>query len=466
MQNTVATLWDKACGHLRQAVSEDVYDRWISVIRPISCEKDRLTLGVANDFYLLWLEEHYLPLIRTAIAAAGGSPLSILLTVDPSLPDTDERPRGMEDAEKPLSSEAAPDRPLKTRKETRQGGGAVVSMPLNPNLTFDSFVVGPSNHFAHAAALAVAQSPAQAYNPLLVYGGSGLGKTHLMQAIAHQVLHARSSAKVAYVTSEAFVNEYIDALLKKRLPDFRKRYRRADILLIDDIHFLAGKDQMQEEFFHTFNALRDRHKQIILTCDRPAREVPGLTPRLVSRFEWGLVTELERPDLETRIAILRKKAEGMHFDVSADVIQFIAERVRSNIRQLEGALIRAASYASLTGQPLAVDGLENLLRGTIDPETRDAPSCEAVQRAVAEHFDLRLSDMTSKRRPSAVALPRQVAMYLCRTLTAHSLPAIGETFARNHATVLHACRSVSSRMQSDPQLRQNVDALRHKLGVD
>ncbi len=445
------------------------------MIQPKSWESGHLTLGVANDFYMLWLEEHYLPLIEKAVAAVSGEADRVQLVVDASLPmkpedgdnageqpgDSALEPSGKSDAAPRGRKAASP----KRRPAMKPKGGSS-SMPLDPHLTFDRFVVGPSNDFAHAAALAVAQSPAQAYNPLLIYGGSGLGKTHLIQAIAHQILKDRPGSVVAYVSSETFVNEYIDALLNKKLPDFRRRYRRADALLIDDIHFLAGKEQMQEEFFHTFNALRGRHKQIILTSDRPARDVPGLTPRLVSRFEWGLVAELERPDLETRVAILHKKASDVHVPIPVEVIQFIAERIRSSVRQLEGALIRVASYASMTGRPITLDSVEALLRDTLDPECRDEPTFGAIQRAVTEHFDLRLSDMTSKRRPASVALPRQVAMYLCRTLTSQSLPAIGDAFGRNHATVLHACKTVTSRIQNDPLLRQTVGSLRYKLGAD
>lgn len=452
------SLWQAVCAQLKKKLSEDLYARWISVIRPISLRDGILELGVSNDFYLVWLEEHYLPLIRAAVAAAAASPLAIALRVDATLPAVSDTAE--EDAAVSARARSAP--PAGAR---RQAKGST-AMPLNPNLTFDRFVVGPSNSFAHAAALAVAQSPGRAYNPLLIYGGSGLGKTHLIQAIGHQVTSGSSRTVVAYVSSETFVNEFIDALLNKRLVDFRRRYRRADVLLIDDIHFLSGKEQMQEEFFHTFNALHDRHKQIILTCDRPASEIPGLTPRLVSRFEWGLVTQLERPDLETRIAILRKKAELMHVAVPDEAIAFIAEHIRSNIRRLEGALIRAASYVSLTGQRLDLRGLEHLLRDTLDGNAAETPTCEAIQRAVSEHYDLRFSDMTSKRRPAAVALPRQIAMYLCRTLTPNSLPAIGEVFGRSHATVLHACRMVNDRMRSDPQMRQSVTALRQKLGAD
>jgi chromosomal replication initiator protein len=441
-----STLWSQVCRHLGDTLSKDVFDRWIAVIEPQSFKNDTLTLSVANDFYQSWLEENYLPLIRDAITAVRGSELKIQLTVDAS------------NQTAPAPIESHPD-----RRPADHPRRAPMTMALNPKYTFDSFVVGPSNSFAHAASLAVAESPARAYNPLFIYGGVGLGKTHLMQAIGQHVL-SRAKTTVCYTSSEAFTNEYIDALQKKALVQFRKKYRGIDALLIDDIHFLAGKERMQEEFFHTFNTLFDNHKQIVLTCDRPASEIPGLEQRLVSRFEWGLVTELELPDTETRIAILRKKQEQLHLSLPDDVILYVAEHIRSNIRRLEGALIRVASYASLTGRETTLETLEYLLRDTLDQEQHEALTIEAVQRAVAEYFDIRLGDMTSRQRPQSIAFPRQVAMYLCRTMTEQSLPTIGNAFGRNHATVLHACRLVSEKAKADPALRQTMAVIKQRLG--
>ena len=335
---------------------------------------------------------------------------------------------------------------------------------LNEKYTFDSFVVGPSNHFAHAATMAVANSPAKAYNPLFLYGGVGLGKTHLMQAIGNEVASS-GRATICYISSEAFTNEYIDALQNKMLVQFRKKYRNMDLLLIDDIHFLAGKERLQEEFFHTFNALYDNHKQIVLTCDRPASEIPGLEHRLVSRFEWGLVTELELPDVETRIAILRKKRAQMKLTLGDDVISYIAEHIRSNIRRLEGALIRVASYSSLTGRTLDLEMTQKLLSDTIDQQHRQALTIEDIQRAVADYYDIRMGDMTSRKRPQAIALPRQIAMYLCRRLTNHSLPSIGNSFGRNHATVIHANKLVAKKIDSDGRFKQAIDQLTRKIGA-
>ena len=448
METQATTIWSKACKHLGDTLSKDVFDRWIAVIEPMSLKDGVMTLGVANDFYQSWLEENYLPLIRDAVQTVMGHEMQIHLAVDPA---------------KKAAATATVAETQKARVETHVQPRARVQPALNPKYTFDSFVVGSSNSFAHAASLAVAQSPARAYNPLFIYGGVGLGKTHLMHAIGHHV-QAKTRTNVCYTTCEAFTNDYIDALQKKCLVQFRKKYRGMDLLLIDDIHFLGGKERMQEEFFHTFNALFESHKQIVLTCDRPASEIPGLEQRLVSRFEWGLVTQLELPDIETRIAILRKKEEQLKLDLPDDVIQYMAEHIRSNIRRLEGALIRVASFASLTGRSLTPENVEYLLRDTLDQEQHEAVTIEAVQRTVAEYYDIRLGDMTSKQRPQAIAFPRQVAMYLCRTLTHQSLPSIGNAFGRNHATVLHACRLIGDRMKSDPSFRQTVSVLKQRLG--
>ncbi|MEM7393489.1 MAG: chromosomal replication initiator protein DnaA [Verrucomicrobiota bacterium] len=448
MDSNPSLLWSEACQHLRETLSKDVYDRWIAVIEPKTLKGNALTITVANDFYQSWLEENYLPLIKDAVKSVTGEEMEIQLSVDRDTKMT------------PPDPEPEPEKPktVARRKQPRRD-----QSPLNPKYSFDSFVVGPSNSFAHAATMAVAQSPARAYNPLFIYGGVGLGKTHLMQAIGNYV-YQKSNANICFISCEEFTNNYIDALQKKGLVQFRNKYRNTDLLMIDDIHFLGGKERMQEEFFHTFNALFDNHKQIVMTCDRPASEIPGLEHRLVSRFEWGLVTELEAPDIETRIAILRKKQEQMNLMLPDEVIEYIAEHIRSNIRRLEGALIRSASYASLTGKELTIDMLENLLRDTLDQEQAQVVNIEMIQKAVADYFDVRLGDMTSRKRPQNIALPRQVAMYLCRSMTDKSLPSIGNAFGRNHATVLHAYRLVEDRIKTDPKIRQAVSSLTQKLG--
>jgi chromosomal replication initiator protein len=446
MRKDKDTLWEEACRHLEETLPKDIFEKWIAVIQCRSVEEDRAVLVVGNDFYQSWLEEHYLPLICKALAVVSGREMRIDLTVDYSLiVDPVE-----EKKEKRLSI-----LPSKKPAETN----------LNKNYTFDAFVVGPSNQFAHAAAMASAQAPSRAYNPLFIYGDVGLGKTHLMQAIGN-FIHSKNArnGKVCYTTCESFVNEYIEALQTNSLAKFRKKYRTADALLIDDIHFLAGKDRMQEEFFHTFNAIFENHKQIVMTSDRPAGELSGLAPRLVSRFEWGLVVELESPDVETRVAILRKKCEQLNLPIDQNLLFYIADRISSNIRRLEGALIRVASYISLTGQTLDRAKLEYLLRDTLDQEQKQAVSIEKIQKAVAEHFDIRLGDLVGPKRPQNIAWPRQVAMYLARTMTDQSFPAIGESFGRNHATIVHACQLVEKRQVEDLKLRQTLALLRQRVG--
>ncbi len=443
-------IWSKACEYLKETLSKDVFDRWIAVIEARSIEDGRLTLSVANDFYQNWLEENYLPLIRDAITASTESELSVVLEVSHNLPPVVDNKISLPKPVEPSFKES-------TARTVRS------SLPLNPKYVFDTFVVGSSNSFPHAASLAVAQSPGRAYNPLFLYGGVGLGKTHLMQAIGSYVVGQQSKAKVCYITSESLLNEYIDAIQKKGLVQFRKKYRNADILLIDDIQFLGGKERMQEEFFHTFNALFDSHKQIVMTCDRPACEIPGLEHRLVSRFEWGLVTELELPDIETRVAILRNKQEQLGSKIPDEILNYLAENIKANIRRLEGALIRVVSFASLTGKAINMESVEYLLRDTLDQEQQQMITVEEIQKVVSDYFDIRMGDMTSNRRPQSIAFPRQVAMYLSREMTDHSLPTIGQAFSKNHATVMHACRTVSTKLKANSSLRQSVMVIQQKL---
>lgn len=436
------SVWDAACSILKNTLSKDVYDRWIAVIRPVSLQGNLLVLSVANDFYLSWLEDHYLPVIREALAKGACPALDVTLRVNAE-----------------LSPEPVPVPLPRPRREKNR----MLGSPLYPQHVFSSFVVGPSNNFAHASALAVAQSPGRAYNPLLIYGGSGVGKTHLLQAIGHHFFAANPTSRICYVTSETFLNDYIDSLLQKRTSEFRAKYRSSDILLIDDVQFLAAKERIMEEFFHTFNDLFVSGRQIVLTCDRPAGEVKGLEHRLVSRLEWGLVTQVEPPDLEVRLAILRQKEKAMNLRLPDPILMYIAEHIQRDIRKLEGALNRVVSYAALSSKPIDLPTVERLLRDTLDRQSLTPPSVDAIQKAVAEQFDIRLADMTSKRRPQDVAFPRQVAMYLCRTLTQQSFPAIGNAFSRNHATVLYACRMISERMKRDEQFRQTISVIRQRL---
>ena len=449
MDTNIKDLWARACELLRQKLPQDVFERWIEVIAPLEANNDTLTLSVANDFYQTWLEENYLPLITQALIASSGKQFKIRFAIDPT--KTTRTPKDTES-----HGETEPPHAAGTSR------GLHVGSALNQLYTFENFVVGPSNNFAHAAARAVSESPARAYNPLFIYGGAGLGKTHLMQAIGHYVLKHKNS-RVCYTTCEMFTNDYIDALQKQAMPQFRKKYRGIDVLLIDDIHFLAGKERMQEEFFHTFNTLHDSHKQIVMTSDRPASDIQGIEQRLVSRFEWGLVTQLEAPDVETRIAILKKKQERLGLTLPDHILVFIAENIRANIRRLEGALVRISSYLSLDPRPLGIDQLQRILRDLLDQEAVEEIRPEDVMRAVAEHFDVRLGDLTGKQRPQYIAYPRQVAMYLCRKMTRLSLPAIGSAFGRNHATVLHACRVMDEKLKADPSFEKTVALIKEKL---
>jgi chromosomal replication initiator protein len=446
MTKTSEQLWKDASNVLRGMLNPDMFSRWFAPVRPMELKDNVLILGVANEFSQIWLQDNFLSLVREAVNQSSKDPVEVRFVVTHGI---SAGPQSIKDlrSEKP----AGPNRPP-------------LDIRLNERYTFDSFVVGDNSSFAHAAALAVAQSPAKAYNPLFVYGGVGLGKTHLMQAIGHGVARSSKTKRVCYITSEQFTNDFIQAIGTSTLTKFRKKYRQADVLLIDDIQFLSGKERMQEEFFHTFNSLFDAHKQIVLSSDRPAAEIANLENRLVSRFEWGLVTELQPPALETRIAILKKKAARLDVKIPDRVIEFLAEKIRTNVRRLEGALIRVASYASLTGKEITTDSLETLLRDALHEEARHTLTVDIIQKKVAEHFDIRFADMTSRRRPQNVAFPRQVAMYLSRTLTERSLVDIGEFFGgRDHGTVLHACRLIEKRMAADQSLRQTVSYLQQAL---
>ena len=444
-------IWVAAQEMLRTMLTSDIYNLWFAPVRTSALEGDQITLEVANDFCEVWLKDNYLGLIQDVLMHACGQPLKVKFRVVAAQAGTTSI----------SESKAAKAKAVEVSEEPVATGR---DHGFNPRNTFDAFVVGNNNSFAHAAALAVAQAPGKSYNPLFLYGGVGLGKTHLLQAIGQYVVGHKKGARVAYLSSEKFTNEYIDAIQNNQLVRFRKKYRQTDVLLIDDIQFLSGKERIQEEFFHTFNALHEGHKQIVLTCDRPANEIQNLEQRLVSRFEWGLVTDLQPPDAETRVAILRKKEISLGVELPDEIINFLANRIRTNIRRLEGALIRVASYASLTGKKLTLEVVEGLLREVLHEEGRFSMSIELIQKRVAEHFDIRLADMTSKRRPENIAFPRQIAMFLARQLTESSLNTIGEAFGgRDHGTVLHACRLVKDRMEVDANVRQVVNYLEKQL---
>ncbi|HEX4120497.1 MAG TPA: chromosomal replication initiator protein DnaA [Verrucomicrobiae bacterium] len=453
MQPSAEKIWSAAQQLLRSMLNTDIFNLWFLPIKAVGVEGDVMTLEVANDFCEVWLKDNYLGLIHDVLLQSGAPNLKVKFRVNSG-------------TAQPLSALASEPK-AKTRiasESPDRNGGPPRELVFNPRNTFESFVVGEHNNHAHAAAMAVATAPGRSYNPLFVYGGVGLGKTHLLHAIGQHVAASKKTSRVTYLTSERFTNEYIDAIQNNQLVRFRRKYRQADVLLIDDIQFLAGKERIQEEFFHTFNALHESRKQIVLTCDRPAAEIQNLEHRLVSRFEWGLVTEMQPPDVETRMAILRKKEKAMGVELPEEIINFLAARIRTNIRRLEGALTRVASFASLTGKKVTLQSVESLLREILHEEGRHAVNIDIIQKKVADHFDLRISDMVSKRRPENIAFPRQIAMFLARQMTESSLNTIGEAFGgRDHGTVLHACRLVKDRMEIDAHVRQVVNYLEKQL---
>ncbi len=448
MSQETKEIWHNCCKQLKTILSVDIYDRWIAVIKPVSLEENKLKLAVANDFYKDWLEENYLPLIDKSLILIGQENITALIDVDVKSFDASQK-------------NESPSTEITKKENSRRISKSKNN--LNPAYTFDSFVIGENNRFAHAAAMAAATSPSRTYNPLFIYGGVGLGKTHLMQSIGNYVIQQKSRAKVCYITCESFTNEYIDALQNNNVSSFRKKYRKIDLLLIDDIQFLDGKNRLQEEFFHTFNTLFEGHKQIVLTSDRTPSEMSGLAPRLISRFEWGLVTELIKPDVETRTAILRRKATSMNVQLDNELIDYLAQKISSNIRSLEGALIRVATYSSLTHQEITVEKIDQLLRDLIGKDEYMPISVDLIQKTVADYYDIRVSDITGKKRSKDIAWPRQIAMHLSRILTQNSFPSIGEKFDRNHATVLYAHEQVHSRSTNDRKLKNTLILLTDKI---
>lgn len=420
---------------------------WLRTIKPLALYDNTVVIACPNDFSRQWLESRYCGVLQRALSGVTARNVAVRFVTNPEAAADDA-----DSAQEAEDTSGARGLARGVRAQPRQPP-ALAGRAVNPRYTFDSFVVGSGNRFAHAAAQAVAGSPAKVYNPLFIYGGVGLGKTHLLQAIAHAVLSSSAAARVAYVSSELFTNELIDAIRSGGTPAFRSRYRTVDLLLVDDVQFLAGKEATQEEFFHTFNALHEAARQIVLTSDRPPKEIPTLEERLRSRFEWGLIADIQPPDYETRVAILRKKARTDGVVVSPDVLHYIAGKFSSNIRELEGALVRVVALASLSGIPLTVDVAAAALRDIVSATRPKPVTIEGVMRAVAEHYRITEDVLLAQRRTKAVAFPRQVAMYLSRQLTDASLPQIGAAFGgRDHTTVMHACDRVKQQLERDPAL--------------
>jgi len=427
----------KLFSQLKVRLGEQNFQTWISPIKPVSWDDGILHLEVPSSFIRDWLQEHYIEILEETASLISDRKIKIIFSISSHSPEQAT--------------------PAKTKPRITR---TVRPTNLNPKYTFDRFVVGACNQFANAATMAVAQAPGKAYNPLFIYGGVGLGKTHLMQAAANTILSQRKKYNVLYLSSESFTNDFINAIANRTTDRFRKKYRSVDVLLIDDIHFLGGQVRTQEQFFHTFNALWDKHKQIILCSDRPPQDIPDVEERLISRFEWGLVVDLQPPDKETRIAILRKEAEHSGVVVPEDIIFYIADRIKSNIRKLEGALIQVVSYASLTNSDLSLKTAELVMSGIVEDEMEAVISIDTIQKKVSEFYDIRLADMKSSRRPKAIAFPRQMAMYLARSLTGRSLSDIGEAFGgRDHTTVLHACKSIDKKSHQDKVLSNTLSHL-------
>lgn len=433
----INTLWKDIIAAIEGSLNKPVFETLLSSAKPLSMLDSKLMVAVPNEIVRDWLATHCKDLNET-IFPHGINKIEFI--VGPK--DLFQTP--------PIEAKTQP-LPLAQTQQSKE-------TYLNPRYTFELFVVGHSNRFAHAAALAVAETPAKAYNPLFIYGGVGLGKTHLMQAIGHHVLNVRPDIKVMYVTSETFTNDMINSIRYDKTSEFRDKYRGIDILLVDDIQFLAGKGRTQEEFFHTFNALYESSKQLVLSSDRPPKEIPNFEERLRSRFEWGLIADIQPPDLETRIAILRKKAEIAEVVVPDDVMTLIASKMSSNIRELEGALIRIVAYASLTGSEISIAMTDEVLKDLIYP-SKEKPSVtiDLIKKVVAEYYSVKLDDMTAKIRTKEIATARQVAMYLARELTSSSLPKIGDEFGgRDHTTVLHAYEKIKSAIDSDREIDEAV----------
>jgi chromosomal replication initiator protein len=438
---TAESLWSEVASRLKGALNETTYRTWFDHVEGLELSDDEFVLAVPNDFTRDWIEGHFIGLISAGVGDATGRERRIQLAVTE-----------VEGAERPESVE--------THRREPAGG-----QNMNPKYTFDSFVIGSSNRFAHAAALAVAEAPAQAYNPLFIYGGTGLGKTHLLQAVAQYVSEHQSELSVRYVTSETFMNDFINALRDKRIEGFKQRYRAYDLLLIDDIQFFENKERIQEEFFHTFNTIYEAGGQIAISSDRPPRDISTLEERLRSRFEWGLITDIQPPDLETRIAILRKKVKTDRIHISdPKVLEFVAGRISSNIRELEGALTRVVAFSSLTGRPMTEDLAQDVLKDVFPQGEVQQVTIERIQELVSDRFGLSLDELCSDKRSQNIVYPRQVAMYLSRELTDSSLPKIGKQFGgRDHTTVIHATSKISRMIREDRDVYNLVQELTKRI---
>lgn len=440
---------------------------WFSELVCTLESDSKLVLTTHSEFNAIWIENNFLDVISQQARSFAGTAIEVSIEVEqaqkaagPDRTDADGLSRGFNSRDSRQSPDLRNNRPLTQAAPTHR-------TLINPTNTFENFVVGSGSQLAHAASIAVANAPGRAYNPLFVFGETGLGKTHLMHAVAHQMLANNPKAKIAYVSTEKFTNEFIHAIRENKLTKFRKYYRNVDALLVDDIHFLSGKESTQEEFFHTFNDLFESGRQIFLASDRPANEIERLENRLISRFQWGLVTDIQAPDFETRFAILRNKALAMKIELDEEIMEFLAERVSRNVRRMEGALTRIAGYANLIDRKLDLNAVERLLSDLLHEEAASKVTVDQIQKKVTDYYKIRFSELIGRRRTSAIVFPRQVAMYISRTLTSDPLKSIGDAFGgRDHGTVIHACKQVENMMEQDGSVKRGVDYLIKQLSKE
>ncbi|MEK8128938.1 chromosomal replication initiator protein DnaA [Paenibacillus filicis] len=441
--------WQQVLSILQKRVSKPSYETWLISTRAVAFNESTVVICTPNNFARDWLENRYTKHIKEAVYDYTGKQVELKFIIE----SDDE-----------THSFGAPPTPVLPPAKSRSAAEETFAHMMNAKYTFDTFVIGSGNRFAHAASLAVAEAPAKAYNPLFLYGGVGLGKTHLMHAIGHYVLEHNPSARVMYISSEKFTNEFINAVRDNRGEDFRNKYRTIDVLLIDDIQFLAGKEGTQEEFFHTFNALHEERKQIIISSDRPPKEIPTLEERLRSRFEWGLITDIQPPDLETRIAILRKKAKAENLDIPNEAMVYIANQIDTNIRELEGALIRVVAYSSLINKDITSHLAAEALKDIIPSSRPRVITIQDIQQKVGEFYGLKMEEFKARKRTKMVAFPRQIAMYMAREMTDFSLPKIGEAFGgRDHTTVIHAHEKISEAIKADQELYKIIQNITEKV---
>jgi chromosomal replication initiator protein len=442
----MAELWQKVLAHLKGQLGKQNFDTWIQPITFVSRDKTRLYLNVPNKFFRDWLTEHYLTRIEEALSEAAQHKMAVSL-------DVKAEPQTKTVAEKSV------------RKEERERDRVHRINNLIAKYTFENFVIGASNQFAHAASMAVANQPGDHYNPLFIYGGVGLGKTHLINAIGHRAVGKFPASKVLYLSSESFMNELISSLRRDRMDEFKTKFRNIDVLILDDVQFIAGKERTQEEFFHTFNSLYESRRQIIITSDKFPKEIPGLEDRLRNRFEWGLIADIQPPDMETRVAILQKKAEIEKVTLPHEVAIFLASNIDSNVRELEGSLTRLGAFASLTRANMTIDLAKEVLRNTLRGSQREI-TIEGIQKTICDYYNIKVGDLKAKRRTKNIAIPRQVAMYLCRKYTETSFPAIGDKFGgRDHSTVIHASKTIERKIKEDPYMLTTIEKLERNLNV-